>query len=103
VLDITAKSTDGQELFKERRVYMPQCTDSLGPVMVLGPDKKLGIIRDTTFQPLQVKQEQFQINLAKKLDELEVEAAFSYVLRPGDEITIAIIRQKVATRDLFLD
>ncbi len=69
--------------------------------MVLGPDKKLGIIRDTTFQPLRQKQEEFQINLSKKLRELEVEAAFSYVLRPGDVIPVDKIRQKVDARDLF--
>lgn len=69
--------------------------------MVLGPDKKLGIIRDTTFQPLRVKIEEFQVNVSKKPHELEVEAAFSYVLRPGDEIPIAVIRQKVGTRGLF--
>ncbi len=80
---------------------MSQCTDSRGPVMVLGPDKKLGIIRDTTFQPLRVKQEEFQIDLSKKLDLVEVEAAFSYVLRPGDEIPVDKIRRKVEVRDLF--
>lgn len=69
--------------------------------MVLGPDKKLGIIRDTTFQPLKAKQEEFQISLDKKLGELEVEAAFSYVLRPGDEIPVDKTRQKVDVRDLF--
>jgi flagellar motor switch protein FliM len=69
--------------------------------MVLGPDKKLGIIRDTTFQPLRQKRENFQINLSQKILKLEVEATLSYVLRPGDVIPINRIKRKVEVRDLF--
>ena len=101
MLEVTARSRDGRELFKARRIYMPQCTDSLGPVMVLGPDKKLGIIRDTTFQPLQLKKEKFQIDLPGNLRQIEVEATFSYVLRPGDEIVINRIKREVVVGNLF--
>lgn len=80
---------------------MSQCTDSRGPVMVLGPDKKLGIIRDTTFQPFREKREAFQINLSQELLDLEVEATLSYVLRPGDVIPINRIKRKLEVRDLF--
>lgn len=69
--------------------------------MVLGPDKKLGIIRDTTFQPLRLKKEEFQIELSEKMPELVVEAELSYVLRPGDVIPIHKIRRKVRIRELF--
>jgi hypothetical protein len=101
VLVVTARTSDGKELFKARRIYMSQCTDSKGPVMVLGPDKKLGIIRDTTFQPLQLKREEFQINLTGHQRKVEVEAAFSYVLRPGNEIMVNRIKREVAVGNLF--
>lgn len=74
---------------------MPQCTDSLGPVMVLGPDKKLGIIRDTTFQPFRNHGETFEIHLQKPAKVLNLQLRLLYVLRPDDEIPIHHWKGKV--------
>ena len=39
---------------------MPQAGDGRGPVMALGPDKKLGLLRDTSIQPFRPKEETFK-------------------------------------------
>ena len=51
VLEVTARDPEGQELFRAARFYMVQATDARSNHMVLGPDKKLAIIRDTSIQP----------------------------------------------------
>lgn len=80
---------------------MPQCTDSLGPVMVLGPDRKLGIIRDTTLQPFRPKHENFVIPLKKPCLELTLLVRLYYQLRPGQEILLRQWEQKVPVSPLF--
>lgn len=80
---------------------MPQCTDSLGPVMVLGPDRKLGIVRDTTFQPFAPKREQFEIKLARPTAWLGLAIKLTYQLRPGDEITIHEWQKKIPVASTY--
>ena len=101
MLYATAIDQNGQTVFSEERIYMPQCTDSLGPLMVLGPDKKLGIIRDTTFQPWAVKREVFDIRLAQPVKSLELRLRLVYRLRPGDEIPVHEWSRKVRVSSLF--
>ena len=36
---------------------MPQAGDGRSPIMALGPDKKLGLLRDTSIQPFRPKEE----------------------------------------------
>ncbi|MFH2127005.1 MAG: multiheme c-type cytochrome ExtKL, partial [Pseudomonadota bacterium] len=88
VLEAAAKDENGKELFKEKRIFMPQCTDSLGSVMVLGPDRKLGIVRDTTLQPFKPKRESFVISLGTPCHELTLRVRLYYELRPGQEIPL---------------
>ena len=80
---------------------MPQCTDSRGPVMVLGPDKKLGIFRDTTFQPFAVKREVFEIRLDRPVSTLRISLRLVYQLRPGDEIQVHAWSREVDCSPLF--
>lgn len=79
---------------------MSQCTDSLGPRMVLGPDKKLGIIRDTTIQPFKAKREEFEVRLTGSPLSVELRLRLAYVLRPGDEIPVHLWQEKVPVVDL---
>jgi len=88
-------------VFKDQRIFMPQCTDSLGPVMVLGPDRKLGIIRDTTLQPFRPKHEKFVIPLKKPCLELTLRVRLYYQLRPGQEILLRQWEKKVPVSRLF--
>ncbi len=63
---------------------MPQPGDSLGSAMVLGPDKKLGFLRDTSIQPFAPKEETIEIDLPAGVREATVKVALSYQPRPGD-------------------
>ncbi|MCB2191608.1 MAG: hypothetical protein KQI62_08585 [Deltaproteobacteria bacterium] len=101
VLEATASDENGKELFKQKRIFMPQCTDSLGPAMVLGPDRKLGIIRDTTLQPFKPKREKFIIVLAKPCRELALRVRLYYELRPGQDILLHLLEKKVPVSGLF--
>ena len=101
MLEATAKDETGKQIFAAKRIYMSQCTDSRGPLMVLGPDKKLGIVRDTTFQPFAPKQEEFEVRLAAPVRKVDLELRLTYVLRPGDEIPIHRWQRRVAVEGLF--
>ena len=80
---------------------MPQCTDSLGPVMALGPDRKLGIIRDTTIQPFRPKQEEMEIPITQGVKEVDINVTFSYETRPGDPIPIYRVKKTLSVYGLF--
>jgi len=77
---------------------MPQSTNSLGSAMVLGPDKKLGLIRDTTIQPFTPKEETFEIPVAGKTGEVNVTVTLTYQPRPGDVYPVHSVARKVTLR-----
>jgi hypothetical protein len=84
VLDVTANGPEGEKVFKASKIYMPQATDSRDCVMMLGPDKKLGLIRDTSIQPFAPKEETFEIPLPRKIRSVQVNVTLSYQPRPGN-------------------
>jgi len=62
VLDVTAKTKDGKEIFVDQKIYMPQSPAfGRGDKMVYGPFRKSGMLRDTSLQPGQTKTETFEI------------------------------------------
>ncbi len=75
---------------------MPQSTDSLDSIMVLGPDKKLGLIRDTSIQPFAPKEESFEIPIAKGVKGVKVTVQLSYQPRPGDVYPIHSVGKSVS-------
>ena len=75
---------------------MPQSTTSLDSTMVYGPDKKLGIIRDTSIQPFASKEETFEIKVPGSDKEVNVAVSLSYQLRPGDIYPIQRIIKKIS-------
>jgi hypothetical protein len=95
VLDVTASGEKGEKIFKISKIYMPQATDSRDCVMVLGPDKKLGLIRDTSIQPFTPKEETFEIPVSKGMTEILVDISLSYQPRPGNIYPIHSIKKKV--------
>lgn len=101
VLEATAKDEKGREIFRNQRIYMTQCTDSLGPIMVLGPDRKLGIIRDSTFQPFRPKREEFEIKLNGGIKAVDIALRLFYQMRPGDQIPIHHWQKRVSVEKLF--
>ena len=81
---MTASTTEGKKIFETSRIYMPQSTDSRSTQMVLGPENKLGIIRDTSIQPFAPKEETIEIPLLAGLKDAVIEVNLSYQPRPGN-------------------
>ena len=93
---MTATDNKGEKIFEASKIYMPQSTDSLDNTMVYGPDKKLGIIRDTSIQPFTSKEESFEIKMHETIKRVDVVVNLSYQLRPGDVYPIHRIVKKVS-------
>jgi hypothetical protein len=75
--------------------YMPQANDSQDCVMMLSPNKKLGLIRDTSIQPFAPKEETFEIPVPKGMEVVLVDINLSYQPRPGNIYPIHSIKKKV--------
>ncbi|MHC1729190.1 MAG: hypothetical protein AB9866_24865 [Syntrophobacteraceae bacterium] len=74
---------------------MPQSTDSLDSVMALGPDRKLGLIRDTSIQPFTPKEESIEIPIPKGIKGANITVQLSYQPRPGDVYPIHSVTRNV--------
>ncbi|MGC1403812.1 MAG: hypothetical protein WA974_12890 [Thermodesulfobacteriota bacterium] len=92
---MTASGQKGEKLFKVFKIYMPQATDSRDCVMMLGPDKKLGLIRDTSIQPFAPKEETFEIPVPKGMEEVVVDINLSYQPRPENIYLNHSLQKKV--------
>ncbi|MFC1834720.1 hypothetical protein ACFL2Q_08295 [Thermodesulfobacteriota bacterium] len=95
---MTANRLDGKKIFETSRFYSTQATDSRSTQMVLGPENKLGLIRDTSIQPFTPKEETFEVPLPHGVREARIEVSLSYRPRPTDIYPI----HKVV-RDVSLD
>jgi len=100
VLEVTATDNKGKIIFETAKIYMPQSTTSLDNSMVYGPDKKLGIFRDTSIQPFASKEETFEIKVPDIVNDVNVTVSLSYQLRPGDVYQIQRIVKKVSVEPL---
>jgi hypothetical protein len=95
VLEVTATAPNGQKFFEGSKSYMPQAGDGRSPIMVLGPDKKLGLLRDTSLQPFRPKEETFEIPVPKGINEVTVAVRLTYQPRPGDVYPLQTISRQV--------
>jgi hypothetical protein len=95
VLDVTASSPDGKKIYEISKVYASQATDSRSTHMVLGPENKLGFIRDTSIQPFAPKEETIDIPLPPGLKDAVIEVNLSYRPRPGDVYPIHNVKKNV--------
>jgi hypothetical protein len=84
VLDVTANGPDGKKIFQTSRIYATQATDSRSTQTALGPDKKLGLIRDTSIQPFAPKEETIEIPLPEGVKDAVIEVSLRYQPRPGN-------------------
>jgi hypothetical protein len=91
VLDVTATTPEGKKVFQTSRSYAAQATDSRSSAMVLGPEKKLGFIRDTSIQPFAPKEETIEAPLQRGLRDV-----VSYQPRPGNVYPIHKVIRKVS-------
>jgi hypothetical protein len=96
VLDVTANDAEGKKLFQTSRIYSTQATDSRSTHMVLGPENKLGFIRDTSIQPFAPKEETIEVPLPTGLRAAEIEVNLSYQPRPGNVYPIHQVKRKVS-------
>jgi hypothetical protein len=96
VLDVTASSPDGKKIFQTSRSYAAQATDSRSSEMVLGPEKKLGFIRDTSIQPFAPKEETIEVPLPSDLRDAVIEVNLSYRPRPGNVYPIHKVVRNVS-------
>jgi hypothetical protein len=80
---VTASSPDGKTIFQTSRIYASQATDSRSTETVLGPENKLGLIRDTSIQPFAPKEETIEVPLPSGMREAFIEVNLSYRPRPG--------------------
>lgn len=95
VLEVTAKTEDGKEVFSDQKIYMPQAVTSRDGKMVYGAQWKTAYIRDTSLQPFKTRDESFQIPLPEGVKAVNVEVEVSYQLFPGDKIPIHKVTKTV--------
>ena len=93
---MTASTPEGKKIFETSKIYMPQSTDSRSTQMVLGPENKLGIIRDTSIQPFAPKEETIEVPLPSGLRDAVIEVNLSYQPRPGDIYPIHKVTRNVS-------
>lgn len=93
---MTANAPDGKTFFHAEKIYMPQAGDSRGSQMVLGPDKKLGFLRDTSIQPFAPKEETLEISLPPGVETAELEVRLSYQPRPGNVYPLHQVKRRVS-------
>ena len=74
---------------------MPQAGDGRSPIMALGPDKKLGLLRDTSLQPFRLKEETFEIPVPRGINEITVAVRLTYQPRPGNSYSLHTLSRKV--------
>ena len=92
---MTANAPDGKTFFHAEKIYMPQAGDSRGSQMVLGPDKKLGFLRDTSIQPFAPKEEVFEIPLPPGVQGSQVEVRLRYEPRPGNVYPLHQVTERI--------
>lgn len=94
---MTAKTRDGNVVFTEQKIYMPQSAAyGIGDKMVYGPYRKSGILADTSLQPGQTKVETFTINFPfeekdgrivdVKVKEMHIEIKLWYLPHGGNPL-----------------
>lgn len=93
---MTASTPDGKKMFHTAKVYSTQATDSRSTHMALGPENKLGFIRDTSIQPFAPKEETIEVPLPEGLRDALIEVSLSYRPRPGNIYPIHNITKTVS-------
>jgi hypothetical protein len=97
VLEVTAKSTDGKEVYNTERHYHPQATDCRSNKMLYGAQVKTQYIRDTSLQPMETKRESFEIFLPEGVRTVDVKVSLRYeIWKPDHNIIITEFNKTVS-------
>jgi len=94
-MEVTAKTLDGKELFKEEKHYHTQATNCLNEKMAYGAQNKTSYVRDTSLQPYKSKNETFEIKLPEGVRTVDVTVELNYEIQVPDN---KILIQKVTKR-----
>ena len=93
---MTAKSTDGKEIFRDERHYHPQATNCLNEKMIYGAQNKASYVRDTSLQPYESKDETFEIKLPEGVRTADVTVELVYeVQNPDARVPIHKVTRRV--------
>ena len=97
VLEVTAKTADGKEVYNTERHYHPQATDCRTNKMLYGAQVKTQYIRDTSLQPMETKVETFEIFLPEGVRTVDVTVLLRYeIWKPSHMIEIHKVNKKVS-------
>jgi hypothetical protein len=97
VLEVTAKTTDGKEVYNTERHYHTQATDCRANKMLYGAQVKTQYIRDTALQPYETKAETFEVFLPEGVRTVDLTVSLRYEInKPDNFIEIYKVERKVS-------
>jgi len=97
VLEVTAKTPDGKEVYSTERHYHPQATTCRDNKMIYGAQWKAQYIRDTSLQPYEEKDETFEIELPEGVRTVDVTVTLTYEInKPDNKIEIHKVERTVS-------
>lgn len=83
---MTAKTTDGKEIYRQEVHYHPQATTCRDQKMVYGAQWKTQYIRNTSLQPYEETPETFEIPLPEGVRTVDVEVNLNYEINKPDNV-----------------
>ena len=97
VLEVTAKTGDGKEVYNIEKHYHTQATDCRTNKMLYGAQVKTQYIRDTALQPFETKAETFEIFLPQGVRTVDLTVSLRYEInKPANFIEIERVTRKVS-------
>ena len=97
VLEVTATTADGKEVYNTERHYHTQATDCRTNKMLYGAQVKTQYIRDTALQPYETKAESFEIFLPEGVRTVDLTVSLRYEInKPDNFIEIDKVMRKVS-------
>jgi hypothetical protein len=97
VLEVTARTPDGKEIWTGHRHYHPQATTTRDQKEMYGAQWKVQNVRDTSLQPLEVKADTFEIPLPEGVRTVDVNLVLTYEINtPDNKIEIYNITKRVS-------
>lgn len=97
VLEVTAKSAEGKEVYNTERHYHTQATNCKTNKMLYGAQVKTQYIRDTALQPFETKAETFEIFLPQGVRTVDLTVSLRYEInKPANFIEIDRVTRKVS-------
>lgn len=97
VLEVTAKTADGKEVYNTEKHYHTQATDCRTNKMLYGAQVKTQYIRDTALQPYETKAETFEIFLPEGVRTADLTVSLRYEInKPDNFIEIYRVERKVS-------